>query len=153
MNNIPWYAAGLHFECTGCGACCSGPGEGFIWVTKPEVVFIADFLKLSVDEVRARYMRREGLRTTIIEEPCTKDCIFLEGGKRCRIYSVRPNQCRTWPFWASNLTSPNAWNEAAQGCPGINRGRLFTREEIEALKKQKCWWADEKHPSHLRTRG
>jgi uncharacterized protein len=152
MMNIPWYAAGLHFECTGCGACCTGPEEGFIWVTKPEVVFIADFLKLSVDEARAKYMRRQGLRTTIIEEPCTKDCIFLEG-ERCRIYSVRPNQCRTWPFWPSNLASPNAWNEAAQGCPGINRGRLFPREEIEALKKQKCWWADEQHSSRCRTRG
>jgi len=152
LKNIPWYVTGLHFECTGCGACCAGPEEGFIWVTKPEVEFIADFLKLSVNQVRARYMRRQGLRTTIIEEPCSKDCIFLkEGG--CRIYSVRPNQCRTWPFWASNLVSPNAWNEAAQNCPGINRGPLFTREEIEAIKKQKCWWADEKHPSHCHTRG
>jgi uncharacterized protein len=152
MSHIPWYVAGLHFECTGCGACCAGPEEGFIWVTKPEQTFIADLLKLPVDQLRRKYMRREGLRTTIIEEPCTKDCIFLEGGKRCRIYSVRPNQCRTWPFWASNLGSPNAWNEAAQGCPGINRGPLFTREEIDTLKKQKCWWADERHPDHLRTR-
>ena len=153
MSHIPWYAAGLHFECTGCGACCAGPEEGFIWATKPEQSFIADFLKLSVNQLRRKYMRREGLRTTIIEDPCTKDCIFLEGGKRCRIYSVRPNQCRTWPFWASNLGSPNAWNEAAQGCPGINRGPLFTREEIDAIKKQKCWWADEEHASHSCKRG
>ena len=155
-NNIPWYVAGLHFECTGCGACCAGPEEGFIWVTKPEVTFIADFLKLSVNQVRQRYMRREGLRTTIIEEPRTKDCIFLQMSKgqgTCRIYPVRPNQCRTWPFWASNLANPNAWNRAAQNCPGINRGPLFTREVIEAIKKQKCWWADEGHPSHCRTCG
>ena len=122
----------------------------------PEVTFIAEFLKRSVNQVRQKYMRREGLRTTIIEDPRTKDCIFLEmsqGQGICRIYPVRPNQCRTWPFWASNLASPNAWNSAAQNCPGINRGRLFTRAEIDALKKQKCWWADERHPGHCHARG
>ena len=142
----PWYVAGLHFECTGCGRCCSGPEEGYIWVTRPEVRFIADFLGLSVDEVHERYLRREGVRTTIVEASRTKDCIFLErvnGGKQCRIYAVRPNQCRTWPFWASNLQGPADWNRAAQACPGINRGPLFTCEAIESLKKQRSWWDDD----------
>ena len=143
---IPWYAAGLHFECTGCGNCCSGPEEGYIWVTKPEIRFIAEHLGLEEDELRRRYLKRVGHRTTIIEEPHSKDCIFLEteeGRKRCSIYPVRPNQCRTWPFWASNLQSPHAWNEAAQSCPGINRGKLFTMNEIDQNKKQKKWWSSE----------
>ena len=77
---------------------------------------------------------------SIIEESVTKDCIFLrnvDGVKQCRIYSVRPGQCRTWPFWPENLFSPDDWNRAALRCPGINRGRLYTlRRNRENPKEQ-----------------
>jgi len=118
-----------------------------IWVTKPEIQMIADYLKLPPGQLRQRYLRRIGLRTTIIEEPKNKDCIFLyqqDQSKRCRIYPMRPNQCRIWPFWASNLTNPRTWNEAAQKCPGINRGRLYPQKEIERLKKQR-WYSEAGH--------
>ena len=141
-NKRPWYAAGLRFECVQCGRCCSGPEEGYIWVTRQEAGFIQKYLKLPIEKVWQRYLKRVGFRTTIIEEPVSKDCIFLEkkSGGGCMIYSVRPNQCRTWPFWTSNLTSPDAWNMAAQRCPGVNRGRLYEFDEIVRLKKQKRWW-------------
>ncbi len=147
---MPWYIGGLHFECVQCGRCCSGPGEGYIWVTKPEIQIIADFLKISVGQVRKEYLKRVGLRTTIIEHPGTKDCILLNHGlrrlhgeqKRCLIYPVRPSQCRAWPFWSDNLADPNAWNKAAQKCPGINHGRLYTYDEKEKIKRNKKWWQD-----------
>jgi len=143
IKEIPWYITGLHFECVQCGRCCSGPGEGYIWVTKQEIQLIADFLKVSVGQLRQEYLKRVGLRTTIIENQTTKDCIFLQNiadQKRCLIYSVRPSQCRAWPFWPDNLTNPGAWNKAAQKCPGINHGRLYTYEEIEKIKRNKKWW-------------
>jgi Fe-S-cluster containining protein len=146
-DNTKWYVAGLHFECQGCGGCCSGPGEGYIWITRPEIEIIADFLKMAVGQFRQKYLKRAGLRTTIIEHQTTKDCIFLHsgaGGKQCAIYSVRPCQCRSWPFWASNLASPGDWNKAAQNCPGINRGRLYSFEEIEEIKGLRKWWQDPK---------
>ena len=144
-KKTPWYVAGLHFECVQCGRCCSGPGEGYIWITKPETQIIADFLKISVGQVRKEYLKRVGLRTTIIEHPGTKDCILLQdiaGQKRCIIYPVRPSQCRTWPFWPDNLADPNAWNKATQKCHGINHGRLYTYDEIEKIKRNKKWWQD-----------
>ena len=142
--------AGLHFECQGCGGCCSGPGEGFIWVTRPEIEFIADFLKISVEQLREKYLRRVGLRTTIIEQEVTKDCIFLrkiDGQKKCIIYEVRPSQCRNWPFWSENLSSPGAWNRAAMKCPGINRGRFFSFEQIQEIKRNNKWWQKAKPKS------
>jgi len=146
-SSKPWYIAGLHFECQKCGGCCSGPGEGYIWVTRTEIEFIADFLKISVGQLRQQYLKRVGLRTTIIEQSATKDCVFLreiDGQKKCVIYRVRPGQCRTWPFWPENLANPNTWNKTAQKCPGINRGKLCTFEEIQKIKGNKKWWQDAK---------
>lgn len=150
VNKSPWYITGLYFECQQCGRCCSGPGEGYIWVTRPEMEIIADFLKISIGQLRERYLKRVGLRITIIEQQITKDCIFLKsngGHKKCMIYSVRPSQCRNWPFWPNNLTSPDAWNKAAQKCPGINRGRLYSYEEIQEIKRNKKWWQDAEQTS------
>jgi Fe-S-cluster containining protein len=144
-EKILWYAGGLNFECVQCSRCCSGPGAGFIWVKKTEIEFIAEYLKISPELLRQKYLKRFALRTTIIEHPVTRDCIFLreiQGQRKCSIYPVRPNQCRNWPFWSENLASANAWNKAAQKCTGINRGRLYSLEEIEKIRKQKKWWAD-----------
>ncbi len=146
-TDTKWYAAGLHFECQGCGECCSGPGEGYIWVTRPEIELIAGHLNITPDELRRQYLRRVGLRITIIEHEVTKDCIFLRkvgGCKQCVIYPVRPSQCRTWPFWSENLSGSNAWNTAGLRCLGINRGRHYSAEEIERIKRNKRWWEDQK---------
>jgi len=145
-KKTPWYIAGLHFECMQCGRCCSGPDEGYIWVTSPEIKLIADFLKIKPRQLRQKYLKRVGLRATIIEQPGTKDCIFLQesdGQKRCTIYPVRPGQCRMWPFWPNNLKSPAAWNKVAQKCSGINRGSFHSFEKIEKIRKKKKWWQGE----------
>jgi Fe-S-cluster containining protein len=159
-NKNTWYAGGLHFECQQCGACCSGPNQGYIWVTRPEIKLIADFLKIEPEELSQRYLRRVGLRSTIIEQPVTKDCIFLQridsqkirqgmAYATCMIYSVRPNQCRAWPFWPENLANADLWNRAAQKCSGINRGRFYSFEEIEKIKKSKKWWPNVKLTASL----
>lgn len=142
-NRSPWYISGLHFECVQCGNCCAGPEQGYIWVTRPEIELIADFLKITPGQLRRQCLKRVGLRTTVVEQGGSKDCVFLkeiDGQKRCTIYTVRPSQCRSWPFWPSNLTSPGAWNKAVQRCRGINHGRLYSFEEIERINKGKKWW-------------
>jgi hypothetical protein len=133
----PWYADGLAFECGQCGRCCAGPNEGYVWVTDEEITAIGEFLGLSAQEVRRQYVRRTDSRHTLIERPDNHDCIFLsaagEGAgaaRGCRIYSVRPAQCRTWPFWPGNLADSDSWSRAAQRCPGVNHGNKFTAERI-----------------------
>lgn len=140
-----WYDNGLHFECMQCGRCCAGPAEGYIWVSRPEIKLVANYLKETVGQVRKKFLRRVGLGITIIEHQTTKDCIFLQessGQRICMIYPVRPSQCRMWPFWPSNLASACAWNKTAQKCPGINRGRHYSREAIEEVIREKKWWRD-----------
>ena len=131
-----WYSSGLAFECVQCGRCCEGPEEGYVWVNKEEIVAIARHLGIPEGEMRRRYLRRIGIRHSLVERRDNKDCVFLAadqtGRKRCRIYPVRPRQCRTWPFWASNLASPQSWAMAQLRCPGINRGAVHRCEEIEA---------------------
>jgi Fe-S-cluster containining protein len=145
-NKNLWYSAGLHFECIGCGRCCSGPAEGYIWVTKEEIRLIAEYLKMTTGELKKKYLHRVGFRRTIIEDAITRDCIFLsrgENGKQCSIYPVRPSQCRQWPFWVSNLTSTDRWNTAGQKCPGINRGAFYSCEQIQAKRDNTRWWRNE----------
>ncbi len=133
----PWYAAGLAFECAQCGRCCSGPEEGYVWVTDEEITRIAAVVGITPEEMRRTCLRREHGKYTIVEQPRINDCHFLRpdpaagGAKRCTIYDVRPQQCRTWPFWLGNISGPDTWASAGRKCPGINRGKLFTKEEIE----------------------
>lgn len=136
-----WYAEGLRFECTGCGACCAGPQEGYIWLTKKEMHRAAEYLKMPPGVFQKKYVRRVGFRWSLIEHPKTKDCIFLTefgtGKRGCAIYPVRPLQCRTWPFWTENLRTIQAWEAAAGKCPGINRGTFWSFEQIESQRTQK----------------
>lgn len=118
LKEEPWYAQGLRFKCTGCGQCCTG-APGYIWVTEAEIEQIAQHLNLSILEFSQRYLRRVKDRFSLLEYPKNFDCIFLKD-KKCQIYSVRPSQCRTFPWWPNNLQSEKDWQEAARHCEGIS---------------------------------
>lgn len=138
LSKTKWYRAGLAFECTQCGNCCSG-SPGYVWVTKAEVEAIAKFLGKQDGRLDKRYVRRVGIRKSLTEKP-NGDCVFLtrEGGKTgCSIYPVRPVQCRNWPFWTGNLESPSSWNELNKNCPGINKGKRYDFVQIETLRTLK----------------
>jgi hypothetical protein len=47
------------------------------------------------------------------------------------VYAARPRQCRTWPFWDSNLKSPDDWKHACEACPGSGKGELHSLAQIE----------------------
>lgn len=139
LDKPPWYAAGLAFECGQCGRCCAGPEEGYVWVTDQEIREIAQALRITEQQMRSTYVRRVGRRQSLKESRGSNDCIFLapndKGGKGCRIYDVRPRQCRTWPFWPGNLRHPDNWAYAQRRCPGVNKGALHFLDEIEAKRK------------------
>lgn len=118
QDEEPWYAEGLHFECTGCGQCCTG-SPGYVWVNEDEITTMADYLQISTNLFKRRYLRRVEGRWSLVEHSKTYDCIFLKDNK-CEIYSARPIQCRTFPWWPQQLRSKEAWLEAAKHCEGIS---------------------------------
>jgi Fe-S-cluster containining protein len=129
-----WYAKGLNFECTGCGQCCTG-SPGYVWVDEQEILKIAEFLQLTVEEFSRCYLRRVQGGVSLIELPKTYDCIFLKD-KKCQIYQVRPTQCRTFPWWPHHLKSENDWQEAARHCEGIHpEAPLVPIETIEQQRE------------------
>lgn len=125
-----WYAAGLRFSCVRCRQCCTGP-PGYVWVAEDEMAAIAGFLGVSVQELAKGHCRRVWLRVSL-KEHSNGDCVFLTD-EGCRVYPVRPSQCRTFPFWKANLRSERAWDAAKGRCPGMGCGRLYSREEIEQI--------------------
>jgi len=130
-----WFAAGLRFECRRCGGCCSGE-PGFVWVTERELSRIAEFLSLSPQQVRARFLRQVGGRLSL-RERANLDCVFLERPlMRCAIYPVRPAQCRTWPFWPSNIRTPADWQQTCRICPGAGRGPVVAAEQVLRLARE-----------------
>jgi uncharacterized protein len=135
-DSRPWYHQGLRFTCTQCGHCCTG-APGNVWVTKEEIAAIAGFLGIAVDELEARHVRVVGNRKTLVDLPHANwDCTFLDPEKRnCQIYPVRPRQCRTWPFWDSNIKTPDAWRATCEACPGSGQGKLVPLEVIESQRK------------------
>ena len=132
---LPWYAEGLAFDCTRCGNCCSG-APGHVWVTAHEIRRIAAHCGVRVAEFCRKHVRRIGFGHSLLELP-GGDCEFLErlsgGTTACRLHSVRPTQCRTWPFWKSNLESCESWTRTGADCPGINRGAHLPFPMIQAL--------------------
>ena len=124
-----FFDAGIRFECQRCGQCCVGE-PGTIYVTPEEINALARHLHLSVADFTQRclYPFKDSYS---IREHDDGRCLFFEEG--CTIYDLRPGQCRTYPFWFSNLRSESTWRTIEKDCPGIGRGRRYSREEILAI--------------------
>jgi hypothetical protein len=125
-----WYGDGIRFECQQSGRCCTNHGE-YAWVypTPDDERRLARHLGLDRRRFRRQYTRLlDGWR---VLESRADGCVFLDG-RRCGVYPARPVQCATWPFWRDNL-DPDTWQrEVASFCPGVGKGRLWSRDEIDA---------------------
>jgi uncharacterized protein len=153
-----WYVDGLRFTCSQCGNCCTG-GPGYVWISREEIVKLAAHLKITPEETVERYCRKIDGQFSLRERRSPDglyDCIFLkdvpvqrrdgDGNKvvhtirACSVYPVRPLQCRTWPFWAENLSSKQSWDRAAKRCHGMNApGRTFSLPQVHAIRDAAEW--------------
>lgn len=133
MAGEPWYKDGLRFQCTGCGDCCTG-APGFVWVNQEEIDAIAAQIKMDVDEFERKYVRKIGVRRSLVEFD-NGSCVFFDEEKRnCKVYEARPRQCRTWPWWSSNIRTEEHWEATREACPGCGEGKLYDIAHIEQQK-------------------
>jgi hypothetical protein len=134
MKELPWYHQGLRFQCTQCGNCCTG-APGYVWVNDEEIAALAAAVGETVEQFERLYVRRVGIRKSLREYP-NGDCVFFDNqSRKCTVYPYRPRQCRSWPFWDSNIKTPQAWAETCSVCPGSGQGKLYSLEEIEVQRK------------------
>lgn len=89
--------------CSMCnGNCCIGE-SGYIWISKEEIVKLAQHLGLSVDDFSLKYLIKVGYKYSIKEVEISSNnfaCSFFDlNKKQCSVYEFRPSQCRTFPFW------------------------------------------------------
>jgi len=126
----PWYRDGLPFQCTQCGHCCNI--EGYVWMSESDIERAAAHLGIAVHEFGGRYLRRVGARFSLKEKP-NHECIFWDQG--CSIYPARPVQCRTFPFWPEVIRDAKSWQRVLTECPGSGKGRVYSLEEIERLRR------------------
>jgi len=121
----------LRFECTQCGACCTGTANSTVMLEHGEAERIRRHLKLSTAWFRRRYL----------EINQAGDALHLDGGRcpflgkhgGCRIYPVRPRQCRSYPFWPELVATQAAWRREARRCEGIGRGAVVPVAHIERM--------------------
>lgn len=129
-DSPPWYADGLRFFCTACGACCTG-APGYVWVQAEDVTRMAASLGISVRQFKRLYTRKAKGQLSLKEQE-NGDCVLLDGDK-CRVYDAKPTRCSTFPFWPEVLGHPDEWTATKDRCEGIDRGPRYDLADIERL--------------------
>jgi len=120
---------GVRFQCQGCGKCCTGE-PGTVYLDLQEIRDIAAYLNIVEKDFIREY-------TYIYEHSyCLWEfqdgsCVFYRSG--CEIYEIRPNQCRTYPFWFKNIRNEHNWQEVIRECPGIGTGTLYSWDTIREI--------------------
>jgi Fe-S-cluster containining protein len=133
-TNAPWWKDGLNFSCTLCGACC-GLVPGTVRFTSLELSAMSRLLGISEEKFKEDYTWRK-YGTLSLKERSNYDCVFLRTdnrGAKCGIYSERPRQCVSFPFWPEILESKDAWERYSNSCPGMNGGKFFSYDEISII--------------------
>jgi len=121
-----WYSNGLKFSCTQCHSCCRHD-PGYVFLSQPDLDTLCEFHHMDEKIFRRTFCRTVDFtftkRLSLIEKT-NFDCIFWDKG--CTVYEARPLQCRSFPFWSSNLHDKDAWDASAIYCPGMNQGKIHT---------------------------
>lgn len=111
---------GVAFSCQdSCGRCCDEPG-GIVYLSTADAERISQHRSMDVEQWLERECRQTLDGRYILKSREEDDvCIYLNDEKQCNIYSVRPQQCSSFPWWGENLATQRAWNEVKESCPGL----------------------------------
>ena len=124
-NRLYFFHGGLRFACRRCGACCLISGR--VALSEDDISALACACEMNQRVFLDMFTCTDEIGLTLKERD-DGSCVFYENG--CAVYDARPKQCRTWPFWHSNLRREKSWQEAADLCAGIGSGILYSQDEI-----------------------
>lgn len=120
--------AGAGFACRRCGTCCRWRGE--VRVGPEEIAAIAGFLGVAEAEFQERQTRltadRQGL--SLLERADGPCGFYVDEPPGCRIYAVRPRQCRDFPL---GWNFPG-WEEECRGSGATTKGTKDTKVNSKA---------------------
>jgi len=106
-----------------------------VFLSENDLISLAGTLKMDRNNFILTYCRWvinwKGDEVLSLKEKSNKDCILWNDG--CIVYSVRPQQCITFPFWESIVFSADTWEIAAGSCPGMNSGELHSEKSIKKI--------------------
>lgn len=115
----------MRFQCqSGCIRCCEQ--KGFVYVTRDDIARLAGHLGIARAEFRRLYLCGSPPLLRFRKQR-DKQCPFLLADG-CSVHAVKPLQCSTFPYWPELLANAAERREAAQYCPGINKGPLVNIE-------------------------
>ena len=126
-----FFKKGINFKCQGSSNCCvSRESYGYVYLSQKDLIKIAKYLNVSINLFKKKYCEYSDGYLHLKEININGNCQFLEN-KKCSIYTARPMQCRTWPFWKENMNIKK-WNEELINfCPGIGKGKLISASMIQ----------------------
>ena len=131
MEEKCWYRKGLRFSCQQCGRCCRDDGAYTeVYITREDIQVMAAHQDLFPHQFRRRHVTSSDKFLVLRSKAGT--CCMLKAGQ-CRIYPVRPKQCRTWPFWPENLSRRAWYGVVRKRCPGVGQGQRYTVEDITTI--------------------
>ena len=126
----------MRFQCqSGCIRCCEQ--KGFVYLTREDIARIAGHLSITRTEFARKYLCGTAplLR---FRKPKLKQCPFLLADG-CSIHAIKPLQCSSFPYWPELLANAKERREAAEFCPGMNKGPLvnikMARDVADAVQK------------------
>ncbi len=132
----------LKFECTQCGKCCTHRGTyAYVYLNREEARSLARLLGLSERTLRRRYtfVDAEGwTQLKFVDDACP----FLDRASgSCTVYTARPLQCRTFPFWNELIGKDGGWTPQAKTlCEGVGQGREHRWQAVEASARAMEAW-------------
>lgn len=128
----------IKFKCIRCSTCCRFY-PGAVFLTEDDFYNITNFLSIDKKEFLNNFCRgiyRDLTEVVALKEKDNYDCIFWENG--CKIYSVRPIQCKTYPFWSYVVDSDENFTFEKTRCKGIGlEDSLKLEEKLEYYLQHK----------------
>ncbi len=121
-----------YFRCRECGFCCHG--ETTVSLTAEDIARMADYLKISVADLKARYLREKD--NVVQMRVVDGHCIFYNDG--CTVHPGKPWRCTEWPLHPSILHDSTNFETIRDSCPGIAKDityEEFCKKLAEALER------------------